>query len=65
MTALLQDLRFAVRLLIKDRGFTVGARDPVTLISIIGLLIVVSVAACILPARRATRLDPIVALRYE
>jgi predicted permease len=42
-----------------------GTRDPVTLGSIVALLVIVSVAACVLPARRATRLDPIAALRYE
>jgi predicted permease len=42
-----------------------SARDPVTLISIAALLIVVAVAACLWPARNATRLDPLVALRHE
>jgi ABC-type antimicrobial peptide transport system permease subunit len=40
-------------------------RDPVTLISIVTLLIVVAVTACLWPARNATRLDPLVALRHE
>ena len=42
-----------------------GTRDPVTLVSIVALLVVVSLAACFWPARRATRLDPVSALRYE
>jgi putative ABC transport system permease protein len=43
----------------------VGARDPVTLASVVGLLSVVSLTAAFLPARRATRLDPMIALRHE
>ncbi len=42
-----------------------GTRDPVTLTSIVALLVFVSLAACFWPARRATRLDPVNALRYE
>ena len=42
-----------------------GTRDPVTLTSIVALLVFVSLAACFWPARTATRLDPVNALRYE
>jgi putative ABC transport system permease protein len=42
-----------------------GTRDPMTLMSIVALLVLVSIAACFWPARRATRLDPVNALRYE
>ena len=42
-----------------------SGRDPVTIVSIAALMIIVSINACFWPARRATRLDPVSALRYE
>ena len=39
--------------------------DPTTLASVTGLLVVVALAACLWPARRAARVDSLVALRYE
>jgi len=51
--------------LFKALLFGVGVSDPVSIAAAIVTLLAVSLAAAIIPARRATKVDPIVALRYE
>jgi putative ABC transport system permease protein len=56
---------FGVGVLLKSLLVQTSSRDPWTIGVIAMLMILVSLAACFWPARRATRLDPVSALRYE
>jgi putative ABC transport system permease protein len=56
---------YAVTRTMRSLLFEVGTTDPLTFVLVSVLLAVVGFVACYLPARRATKVDPLVALRYE
>jgi ABC-type antimicrobial peptide transport system permease subunit len=56
---------FVLARLMTSLLFGVTAHDPLTFIAVVALLFLVALLACYIPARRAMRIDPIVALRYE
>ncbi len=51
--------------LIANQLFGVAPWDPLTLCGVAAVLLMVATSACLIPARRASRTDPLVALRFE
>jgi ABC-type antimicrobial peptide transport system permease subunit len=58
-------LSLAVTRLLASLLFEVSTTDPITLVGVVALLVIVTLLACSIPARRAIRVDPLVAMRNE
>jgi predicted permease len=58
-------LAFVLSRLVREQLFEVSSYDPLTLCCVCGLIVFVAVIAAALPAMRAAKVDPMVALRYE
>lgn len=56
---------FALTRLMASLLFGIGAKDPLTFVSVAAFLAFVAFIACYIPARRATKVDPLITLRHE
>jgi putative ABC transport system permease protein len=56
---------FAVMRFLSDFLWGVSATDPWTFAAAVAAILIVGLAACLLPARRAAQVDPLVTLHYE
>ena len=56
---------YAISRLVEDLWFGISAADPLVFATVPAILVVVALLACYLPARRATRVDPVIALRSD
>jgi putative ABC transport system permease protein len=59
------DLRLAARLLARHLLYQVSPHDPLIFTAVPGILLAVALLACWLPARRAARIEPMIALRHD
>jgi putative ABC transport system permease protein len=58
-------LAITVARLLASQIWGISPHDPLTLVGVVALLTLVGLVACYLPSRRATRVDPVISLRYE
>ena len=58
-------ISLALTPLMSGQLYGVGHSDPITLAAVPSALLAIALLACIVPARRAMRVDPVTALRYE
>jgi putative ABC transport system permease protein len=58
-------LSLALSTFLKSLLFQVSSADPITYAGVSLLMLAITVVACYIPARRASAVDPLVALRYE
>ena len=56
---------FGLTRYLESQLWGISATDPWTFAAVVTLIILVGFAACLLPARRATQVDPLISLRYE